>query len=261
MAEPLSIKLDDSKLQRKLQRLAEKSGVEVGFIVEDQMRLWVNDILRQTEPKSLKIGRERIRNDAERLFTPIDDQGAIKAWKEQAVKEAGQDVFTRTKRGGMRISQKQLSINSVQKMKSIHRANRSKKGGVRKKTLIKAWGGEGIVPRPLFNKFLKEQYKRVGFLKSRFGKAALHYARRTNGRTPAYKNWIRKHIPGGSVSGKIDRFGNGSISSINDATYAAQRMLGKSWWTISQGKRQRDLTRGGFKRMSDLANRFNMDRI
>ena len=256
MAEQLAISIDDGKIEQKLNKLALKAGVTVGFICEDQMRLWVNDIMRKSQPKTLSEGRARIKADVQRIFTPIDDPGVLKAWKEQALKEAG-DVFTRIKRGTMRVSQKQLSVDSLAKMRAIHKFNRTKKGGIKKNPTIRAWGGEGLVPKALFNKFLKEQQARVGLLKSRFGAAALYYAGRTRGKTPAYANWIRRHIPGGSATGRIDRYGNGSISSINDARYAAKQMLGKGWWKITQLKRQKDIISGGFKRMADLTARFN----
>ena len=254
----IEIKVDAAKVAIKLEKLAKKAGVTVGFVADDQMRLWLNDIMKQAAPPTLAKGRKAIRADVDRLFVPIDDATFLMDWKEDAIARGG-DIYRTTKRGKKKVSAEKLKAASIARMARIHRRNRRKKDGrvkLRNRDRQEAFNGKFLVPKPMFNKFLTSLYKKVGFLKSRFGKAALHYAARTKGGTPAYKNWIRKHIPGGSFGGRIVA-GTGKISSTNDATFAAKQMLSKAWWFKTERKRQRDLTRGGFKRMADLTKRFN----
>jgi|TARA_Y100000034_G_C6868839_1_gene396345 hypothetical protein len=254
----IEITVSAASVAVKLEKLAKKAGVSIGFLADDQMRLWLNDIMKQAAPSTLAKGRKAIRADIDRLFVPIDNATFLMDWKEDAVARGG-DIFRTTKRGKKRVSAEKLKAQSIARLARIHRRNRRKKDGrvkLRNRDRQEAFNGKFLVPKSLFNKYLTSVYKRVGFLKSRFGSAALHYATRTRGGTPAYKNWIRKHIPGGSFSGKIVA-GVGEIRATNDATFAAKQMLSKTWWRKTERKRQRDLTRGGFKRMKDLTRRFN----
>ena len=253
------LEINSRAAEKKLEKLAHDAGVTVGFVCEDQMRLWINDIINQAPPPSYAKGRMAVKADLERLFEPIDDPGAIAAWKKASAQRGG-DIYTYTKRGKARISAEKLKASNLATMARIHRQNRRKSDGrvyIRWRKRDEAWGGEFLVPSALFKKYVASAQKKVGFLKSRFGKAALHYAARTHGRTPAYKDWIRRLIPGGSFSGRIV-FGTGAIEATNDAMFAAKQMVSKAWWMSTKGKRQRDLTRGGFKRMADLTRRFNM---
>lgn len=250
---------DANRLMARLERLSAKTGVEIGFIVRDQMRLWINDIMRHAAPKNLAAGRRAIREDIERLFVPIDDKAAIQSWKQRAAQDGG-DIFTVTKKGKKRINQGQLKAVSVERMHRIHKANRRKKDGrvySRKRNRTDAFSGEFIVPRVLYNRFLKEVYGRVGFLKAQFGKAAVYYARKTRGVTPAYKNWIKRHIPGGKYTDLMTKSGSGFVKAVNDANYAGAKMLGMGWFRAVQNRQQRALARGGAKRMADLVKRFN----
>jgi hypothetical protein len=250
---------DSDRLMRRLNKIAADTGVEIGFICRDQMRLWLNDIIRYTPAKNLKQARAAVAKDVGQLFFPMDNKSAIQAWKDQAIKDGG-DIFTVTKRGKRRISQKKLKVESVNRMHRIHKANRTKKGRVDRRRLDKseAWGGEFMVPRQQYRKFLSEVQSKVGLLKSRFGKAATYYARLTNGRNAADKRWISRHTDGGSYKDNMGKSGSGLIRSVNDANYAAAKMLGASWWKSVQSRQQRALARGGAKRMDDLARRFNM---
>jgi len=254
----IEIKVSAAGVAVKLEKLAKKAGVSVGFLADDQMRLWLNDIMKQAAPPTLAKGRKAIKADIGRLFVPIDNATFLMDWKEEAVARGG-DIYRTTKRGKKKVSAEKLKAASLARMARIHRRNRRQKDGrvkLRNRDRQEAFNGKFLVPKTMFNKYLTSTYKKVGFLKSRFGKAAIHYAARTRGGTPAYKNWIKKHIPGGSFSGKITA-GTGFIRSTNDATFAAKQMLSKAWWFKTERKRQRDLTRGGFKRMSDLTRRFN----
>ena len=259
----VSLDVRSGKAEKKLDKLAHDAGVTVGFVVEDQMRLWLNDIIRQAPPKVLKQGRATVEQDLQRLFEPIDDKAAITAWKKRAA-ESGGDVFVQTKSGRMRISAKKLKEDTDSRMARVHKANRRKTDGrvnLRTRRRDEAWDGQFLVPTSDYKRYLRRKQREVGLLKARFGKAAQHYARRTNGTTPAFeKSWIKRHVAGGSYSGRIVA-GSGSIRSVNDATYASQQMERKAWWMPTKNKRQRDLTRGGFKRMADLTRRFNAGSI
>ncbi len=258
----VSLDVRSGKAEKKLDKLARDAGVTVGFVVEDQMRLWLNDIIRQAPPKVLKQGRATVEQDLQRLFEPIDDKAAITAWKKRAA-ESGGDVFVQTKSGRMRIDAKKLKATTLSRMRKVHKANRRKTDGrvfIRTRRRDEAWDGQFLVPKVSFRRYVRETQQRVGLLKSRFGVAALHYARESRGTTPAYKNWIKKHTAGGSFGGRM-RFGTGYISATNDADYAAEQMVTKGWWPRTRHRRERDIEVGVDKRAKDIVRRFNAGSI
>ena len=242
--------------------VAQQIGVSVEFVAQDQMRLWINDIIKLSGPPSLKRGRAAVKGDLERLFEPIDDKAAITAWKKRAA-ESGGDVFVQTKSGRMRIDAKKLKATTLSRMRKVHKANRRKTDGrvfIRTRRRDEAWDGQFLVPKVSFRRYVRETQQRVGLLKSRFGVAALHYARESRGTTPAYKNWIKKHTAGGSFGGRM-RFGTGYISATNDADYAAEQMVTKGWWPRTRHRRERDIEVGVDKRAKDIVRRFNAGSI
>ncbi len=252
--------ISSEKVEKKLEKLSWNTGVSIQFICWDQMRLWINDIIRKSAPGTLSQGRNMIQKDVNRLFVPIKSAAAVKAWRKRSIQEGG-DIFTTTKSGRRRVSYRSLQTSNLAKMKRIHQQNRSRRDGrvhLKKRVRSNAFGGEFIAPERLVKMLTRDLQKKVGLMKAHFGVPAQYYATKTRGKTPAYdKAWIERHALGGRKADKIGIGGTGFIEAINDSAYAARKMLGKSWWRNTEMKRQRDLTRGGFKRMSDLARRFN----
>ena len=249
-------------LEGSIEDLAYKAGVSVDFVAKDQMRLWINDIMKLSGPSTLTAGRAAVQSDLNRLFVPFDSKLIIDKWEQRSIDRGG-DIFTTTKRGKKRVSKKMLKVKSMSDMAKTHKNNRRKKDGrvlLRDRRPAHAFSGEFIVPKPLYRRYLRETQQRVGLLKSRFGAAALHYARQTGGRTPAYKNWIKKHTAGGSFGGRMV-FGNGFISATNDARYASEQMVDSRWWGATKHRRQRDIQRQSKKRIADIAKRFNAGAI
>jgi hypothetical protein len=259
------VSVDDVAVRKKLQKLSEKSGVAIGFIAEDQLRLWATDMMKKTAPKKLKDGLFTVAKGIAELFVPLDNAAALTHWLD-ALQQSGTDIYRTTKTGKvskMKISQKQLKAATLNNARAFHKAHRTKKGGVKldKRDKKSAWGGKMLMPRAVYKRFERDTQKHVGFLKAGWVPSVRYYSGRTNKSTniPA---WIRRHSKKvGYVAGKIDKDGNGFVAAINNVAYANRRISQDNLIGLTQETRQKDLTRGGFKRMDDLVKRFNAGQI
>ena len=259
------IEIDDKKVRRKLEKLSAKSGVEIGFICEDQLRLWASDMMRKTAPKKLSQGRATVSAGIGELFQPLDNVAAFTSWLDD-LQKSGTETYRKLKSGKqskMRISKKQLKAATLQNMDAFHKAHRTENGGVSLGNVNRqdAWGGKMIAPRAVVKRFERETQEMVGFLKAGWVPAVEHYSRRTNAASKI-PSWVSRHAKRvGYTAGSISKDGNGFVAAINAVAYANTRIRQDNLIGITTSTRQKDLTRGGFKRMDDLAKRFNAGAI
>jgi len=262
--EPM-VRIDEGNVRGKLEKLAKKAGVSVGFVCEDQLRLWTADMLRKTPPEKLSEGRATVEAGVAELFRPLETQAAFEHWKERLQKQSS-DLITYTKRGKMRISRQQMKAESLRQMRTIHKAARTRRGGVSKRRAIKragnlAFSGELPVSQANYRAFLRQKQKMIGWLKAGWLPAHEYYARRVHAASKG-SAWVRRHSrPKGYPQGQINKDGNGFVAAVNAVAYANTRISQDRLVELTQGARQRDLVRGGFKRMADLTERFNKGAI
>jgi len=262
--EPM-IEIDKGSLQKNLDRLAKKAGVTVQFVCWDQLRLWTQDMMRKTPPRKLSQGRLTISAGVAELFEPAETPIARDYWKSR-LQEQGSTLVQYTKRGKMRIKATQLKVQSALQMQRIHAKARTSKGGVSLRKVLKvdpsmAFSGKLIVAQSEYNRFLRMKQKNIGNLKAGWIPALQFWSRKTNA-TPSIPTWVMRHAERrGYPAGKIDKDGNGFVAAVNSVIYANNRISQDRLVEITQGARQRDLVRGGFKRMADLTERFSKGAI
>jgi hypothetical protein len=259
------VSIDDGGMKRKLEKLAYKSGVTIQFICWDQLRLWTQDMMNKTAPKALKQGRATVTRDVTELFEPAETAAAFTFWKNRLAQQ-GSDLIQYTKRGKMRLTKQSAKYAAASQMRQIHKKARTRGGGVSRRKVNKhgndiAFRGKLIVPKSEFNKFRREQQAKVGFLKAGWAPALEFWARKSNA-TAKVPSWVARQVKKvGYPGGKIDEKGNGFIEAVNAVTYANSRISQDHLVELTKAGRQRDLTNGAFKRMDDLAKRFNAGTI
>ena len=259
------VSIDDGGMKKKLERLAAKSGVTVQFICWDQLRLWTQDVMRKTAPSKLSKGRATVDAGMTELFEPAETTAAFVFWKDRLAQQ-NSDVIQYTKRGKMRLTKKSAKAESASQMRRIHKASRTKRGGVSRKKVNRttpdiAFRGKIIVPKSEFNRFKREKQKAVGNLKAGWVPALTFWARKAKA-TAKIPSWVmRQASKRGYPGGRIDEKGNGMIEAVNNVIYANSRISQDNIVEFTKQSRQKDLTRGAFKRMDDLAKRFNAGRI
>jgi hypothetical protein len=258
------VEVDTLAVEKKLRKFAKKAGVTVQFVAWDQLRLWTADLMRKTAPKKFSDGRLTVDAGLAELFEPMDTAGAFAFWKDRLAKQ-GSDLIVRTKTGKMRITNKSLKASSVGQMKTLHKASRTKRGGVSMKNIQRrqkdlAFGGKLIVAKSNYNKYRKEKRAEVGYLKAGWLPALEFWSRKAN--SPAkIPKFVQRHADRrGYPSGTIDDSGNGFVAATNAVAYANRRISQDHLIELTKQGRQRDLSKGAFKRMDDLVKRFNSGR-
>jgi len=258
------VNIDDGAIEKKLRKLAKQTGVSMQFICWDQLRLWTQSMLRKTGPQKLSQGRFTVAEGVAELFRPVETPQALEFWKQRLAKE-GNSLITYTNRGKMRLNRSQVKAHSVSEMKRIHKAARTSKGGVSKRKVQRqpnlAFDGEFLVAQSEYRKFLRMKQAQVGFLKAGWVPALEFWAQKSRA-AASVPSWVQRHAnKQGYPAGKIDENGNGFVAAINSVAYANRRISQDRLVEITGAARQRDLTRGAFKRMDQLADRFNAGAI
>ena len=261
------VDVSSADVEKKIAALAKKSGTSISFICNDQMRLFVNDGIKSTPPKTYAQGRGAIADDLASLFMPMDSKFR-QDWdvniKSGIVGPIANMRVFKTAAGAVygvdRALYKPNASNT--EMRRHHLKYKTKSGRVtraRRYTRdIGRWKFVDLmhVKPSKLKQYVRSQQKKVGLTKAGWGNAALYYAKKTNGTTPAYSSWVRKHIPKGGYYGRLDLFGNGSIVAYNDLPWIGQKLTPRMQHVMTM-RRQSDITRQGQKRINDLAQRFN----
>jgi hypothetical protein len=231
----------------------------------DQLRLWTQDVMRKTAPTKLSKGRETVAAGMTELFEPAESAAAFISWRDRLA-EQNSDVITYTKTGKMRLTNKSARATTASQMRRIHKASRTRRGGVSRKKVNRttpdiAFRGKVIVYKSEFNKLKRELQAKVGHLKAGWVPALEFWARKSKS-VAKIPIWVmRQASKKGFAGGRIDETGNGSIEAVNAVVYANSRLSQDNVVELTKQGRQRDLTKGAFKRMDSLAERFNLGRI
>jgi hypothetical protein len=258
------VSIDDGGMKRKLASLAAKAGVTIQFVMWDQLRLWTQDVMKKTAPTAKADGLKKVAAGMSELFEPAETTAAFVFWKDRLAKQ-NSDVVQYTKTGKMILTKKSAKAESVSQMRKIHKAARTKGGGVSRKKVNRttpdiAFKGKIIVYKSEYKKMKAELNRKVGHLKAGWVPALTFWAGKAKApvKIPAY---VLNQSKIGYAGGSIDEKGNGSIEAVNNVVYSNRRLSQDNVVELTKQGRQRDLTKGAFKRMDDLAKRFNAGRV
>jgi len=229
------ITVDVRGFTRDMKTFAEQYGVEVGIVMRNQMRLWGEDLIRNTPHKNAK-------------------RKAVNA----AIKSQLEGIFGRMRPGPLRWFRQKLmagdfggnlAIFDEIDMAAHHKANRNPRTGESRSisgaVKLGPWtfSRKPYVTTAQFNKYVRTVQERVGKARA----AWLPMAKRWGGRSPA--EWILRHksTSRGSTTDLFKTDGSGYLEGRGVFRYNANKMESTSKFTAR--KRQTDLEKHLKKRI------------
>jgi len=219
--------LPQSQVKMLFTRIAFQTGQSTVELLNDVMKLWAKDLIKQTYPKSSVQGRKRVDKDIHKLFASIgdfDNENITKSFKK------GGDFDIESK-GGMLLFRPAMREAEIV---SSHEAARNRRG------LVKNQHSRTVVRRADLNRVIRKSKAHVGRLKAGWSAAAHHYGIKL-------PSWVAKNAT--FESGFVDTLKPntlaGSLIAENRVPYADSK-LGQSFMDFLLRKRVRDLTHGTY---------------
>lgn len=197
----------------RIQAVGKKYGIDAHFLLRDQSRLWVADLIKMFPPANRDKGLATIRGDLSRVFKPLGDQQLLGWYKSEFGDRLGDK------------SEVLFNVNGDQsKAAAWHKSQRNNRGRIPKSRGREIAGKFGpiIIERKMympfgsFMKFRRTLEKRVGTLKAGWIPAA-------NALGQSVESWItgtEKHS--GSFSDTFHQDGTGSINMTNQVPWNAR---------------------------------------
>lgn len=187
--------IDARPMQRALRDLARETGKDTDTLVIEQSRLFAEQMVKRTPPKSLQQGRAAVRSDLHKIFSvanPLTIQRAIE-WSGGS----GDNIKTylTSKRTGLPFLiewNKARANPSEFEMEAHHSAHRTANGRVStagdNDRVIGRWVARDtmVVPKKAFKDYSTEVQGHVGRLKAGWSAMAAKYGARMPG-------WVKKH--------------------------------------------------------------------
>jgi hypothetical protein len=247
---------DTVAVEKQLNLLAKMSGLTVRDVAYDQMRLWVQDLIKRTPPKSNPQGKRAIKNDLLKLFAPANE-GFAKFLEEDYP-------------SGARLP-KSVIMNlegNKSRMEGFHQKHRSftgsKPGRVRYRASVVAthnnveFQNKMYVRKRAFNEYLRKVQKKVGQLKAGWKVAAKYYEQKSKG-IVNIPHFVDRHIASllGNKKDTMSVRGSGDLEARNFAPGAGNNPHLKRAVEFTQRLRQRDISVHAEKRMDKLIEQFN----
>jgi len=184
---------DVAELDGTLYWALKTQGVSAEFAGRDMMRVFCNNLVDMTFPKSRKIGVEHIDNDLNKVFAVLDSPEVVGYFN------AAFGDGTYTKGGKLKGKKRQAEMKrrvpgavfnwqgNQGHMKGWHSRYR-KRGKVWKKSSAATrrgpwtFGDEMYIPRTAFNRYRRTVLKSIGKVKAGWADAAAYFAKVTGGR-------------------------------------------------------------------------------
>ena len=255
------LEFDAKDTIRNLKKLADQVGLTVRDIAYEQKRLWLNDLIRRTPPKTLREGRHAVAGDITKMFQPINNPTMLDVWEEE-LKAGGFELTRTTKRGKVAISRKQITASSRSAIAMIHERHRRKSGSRAGRVKFtrdnqRVWGGKWLVPRKDLKAHLLLKKKHIGKLKAGWLPAAQYYAGKAHGSVKA-PGFVRRHgSKYGAYTDTMNKSGSGDMVSRNQVVWAGKSRYLKRWVAFTGHVRQKDIVKHAYERLDQLAKRFN----
>jgi len=224
MAAP-RIKVDETKLRRKMQQYERIVGKEVRQLVHNAARLCAVECARYTFPSGLgsaakKQGEKKITKNIRGIFTIVNPTW----WKEVASGKAFNNggVAIHSKSGVVWATENQETISNLASAKTWHKSKRGSDGQAKSLGLL----DRAIIKQAIYRKIIRETEKKVGLVKAGWGLAAA--ACKADVREPlrGIPAWVRRNTI--RAKGAIDdRKASGlgwKIKIKNQVSYARQAL-------------------------------------
>jgi len=234
----LALNIDTGNIEKQLEQLAFASGKTVEDVARDQMRLWLNDLIKRTPPFPKGNTGKGNSIDARRT-----GEGAV----ESGFSEIFWPVFPRRKGNNLTA----LVLSGIL---NVHKKSRDIRGRTRRNTAKKI-----AAHRSDLKKAIRQVKKHVGRLKAGWLGAADQLKTKTPGRVIA-PVWVKRHNERGSYRESGRGFLDFDAVAQNKVDYASLRGGMRSIIAFTQKIRQRDLDRKIQIALRKDVNNFNSKR-
>lgn len=221
-----TVEIDDVRLRDSLNQLA-ALGLETGRVLRVEGRRILETIIRQTPPPNQAVGRGAVEGDLRRVFMPVESSILRKV----KAKGSGEfQILWATQSGhvfGVRneFFKPEANVSDLAALHAKHRKQNGRVAGLGPR--VKKHGGQlnvfnrYVVPRQVFNRYLRQQLSHVGKLRSGFG----HAAQKVGSNLPS---WVRRNLTPdtGYVVDRLQKGESPSIVAGNTAPGAEARLAG-----------------------------------
>jgi len=278
----ISLDVDTSSIDSALRSYAKNTGVPVNFIVKDQMRLLLQDMIKFSPPRKKKpgskidknIGKERVEKDIGKVIVPVGPAKANTLYElfgsKGTVSEAA--VF-KTRRGAIYGVDRDLWKPTANRrmIKPHHEKYRRKdgrvteaRGGSEQGRNTKDVGRWKFVDKlhvreRAFRSYVKHRQKKVGELAAGWIHPLDEVARAVNtkGKAPV---WVRK-AEGlkGEWKPRMNEDGSGYVEATNPYGYSAEKYM--RFLPSLMAKRRKDIVGQLWRRLDRLTDQFNAGKL
>jgi hypothetical protein len=238
MAAP-RIKVDETKLRRKMQQYERIVGKEVKQLVHNAGRLCAVECARYTFPTGLgsaakKQGEKKIAKNLRGIFTIVNP----KWWKEViSMGKKNKEVLLHEKTGVVWARDTQETISNLASAKTWHKSKRGSDGQAQRLGLL----DRAIIKQAVYRKIIRDTEKKVGIVKAGWGLAAA--ACKADVREPlrGIPAWVRRNTI--RAKGAIDdRKASGlgwKLKIKNQVGYARQTLArGNEGFAVNLARRK-----------------------
>jgi hypothetical protein len=256
----------DIDVNYQLAWMLNSHGVTMQFGMRDIMRVYCNNLMLLTFPKSARKGKDAIDKDTSKLFAALDSPEVLAFFNS----EFGDGSYTKSGKlkGKKRQAKARKRLPGVEfnwqgnqsEIKQRHDMRRSRgkvthfDDGVIK---VGPWefSRRMYVPKTALKKYRREKYKSVGKLKAGWYPASQYFATKTKGRNAA-PAFVAKHaIKNGTYKDLLTKDGNGIASATNKNHYASRPT--RFFMTSAQLKTNAYAEKATKKQIEKLVDRFN----
>lgn len=246
---------------RRMNELAEATGVELEDVMLWQMALLGKDLIKRTggnPDDSLRTQKTDmmvdVRIDMSRIFQPIQ-QPVIDAWEERFRKEGGKSIMQAMHGPPVKIYEGQVGSDDMSEWHKKHRGKTKGRAYMHAWAKKYAWGGKKLVTAKQLKSYTEYVQTRLGMLKAGWLQSTRQFAEKSKYfKTELAPDWITKHagrVPNASASMQYNKTtleGNWSIA--NNVKHATPFGFGMA---AAIHNRYRDLTQGyAFKRLAGM---------
>ena len=227
----LQVSIDTGGLEWKIEKTAHKYGVDMRSLYYDQMRLWLQDLVKRVPPYPSKNSALGLKKEAQRTGDRAVERDFWKLFKQ-----------TMTRRG--------VSASGAAQIHAQARNKRTGRVDGRRKRLPVSFS--------VFRRIVRESQKHVGTLKAGWVRAAEYFRGKCGGRltVPA---WVRRNM-GRAASMYYDRMGrdgNGFLKAVNSVNWASFNKSVGSAIKFTLRIREEDLTKRATYNVKRVAKQIN----
>jgi Ni,Fe-hydrogenase I large subunit len=241
MAAP-RIKVDETKLRRKMQQYERIVGKEVRQLVHNSARLCCVQLVKFTQPygvdsKSKKQGEKKISKNLSGIFTLVNP----KWWREVLkMRKNNRESLVNEKTNVAWVRADQTTVSSLAEAKSWHKSRRGSDGQAKQVGPL----NRAIIKQSIYRKIVRETEKKVGLVKAGWGVAATLCKADVRQPLSGIPAWVRRNISraSGSVDDRRDSGLGWKIKLKNQVGYARQTLSRTNENIAVQVSRQRMLS-------------------